>query len=500
MFYDNCIKPNKTISKSIKFSHYKKVNCDTNTISLPITFSPMCYNFTIKDGILFDGLGVRSLSLRSDNAKVGYFKPINPPPDNSFIKACWLFSAWGLDFPNYRHFIIVYSSMGEFYFNIIHSQSSDLTKVEGLVFNQIPKIATYRIDGVDSLILVSEEDGMYIWQYPFAFRKVENAPPIKSVCVYNDRLFATTFGEARDVLYSDDLDPTNFNIAVNEGGKLEMPEGYGRCNKVLTFQGDLFVVRDFDIVKVVDYDNGNNFSLTHLAVGNGRIFEDTLCVCGDKIIYLSTDGLYEFNGRDSHRIDIGINNFLIGVDNYDAVAGFANGSYYLGCRLDYGDVYEDEENQSEFFINNALVKINVDTYDVDILRGHDVIGLYVINDVLNCDICASIREPNGHLSMGCITNDGLYYSTPTVKVCKSPFVDFEMPNKKKFLREITIETQQDISIEVVTEDSAKKYSIQGADYPQSIKTSVIGKQFAFNIISSSADNKIKPLYVVIEEV
>ena len=59
---------------------------------------------------------------------------------------------------------------------------------------------------------------------------------------------------------------------------------------------------DFGITKIRTYDNSEEINVTHLFVSGNKIYKDSICVCGDRIIMLTKDGLYEFDGISTKRL------------------------------------------------------------------------------------------------------------------------------------------------------------------------------------------------------
>ena len=76
MSYENDINFKNVNFKYLKFANFENINCDQLSTSVPVKSSSMCYNFSCKDGVLVDGMGVGDLEFRSNIYEVGYRKPI----------------------------------------------------------------------------------------------------------------------------------------------------------------------------------------------------------------------------------------------------------------------------------------------------------------------------------------------------------------------------------------------------------------------------------------
>lgn len=496
MFYDNDYN-GEIHSKQTKFiKNFKKsmsASLDKNLLS--IEDCPMMYNFDWEDGVLKDGLGVRDLVFHYAEYNQNATKTITSPTANTYIKGCWFFKKWDRFVKVYSSYLIVYTSDKKFYYNNYHSNDSNLTLIPNLEFTEKPMVTSCRINGEDVLILISKTDGMYTWKYPISVDKINNAPQIKSLCIHNDRMFATLHGDGRSIIFSDSLDPTNFNLSMQDGGVIDISDGLGLNNKVVSFKGYVYVFRDFNISKITTYANKDDFTISQLYVSNGLIFDKTVCICGDKILYLATDGIYSFDGNKSTRLNLGIDN-LLRLDNYFAIGVYSNGYYYLACNLQFDDnVLNDNLHQNSLY-NNALIRINVATGDLSILRGCSITDMNVISDSYRNEVCVNVSI-NGLIKFGLLDQNGKLFNNSTLKVWKSAISDFDYPTKYKVVQEVSLETHQNITLEIVTEDGIKSFEVKGKEGTQIIKPYVRGKKIGINFKSATVDNYIsKPKITV----
>lgn len=499
MFYDNILSEIKTKTKSKfigKFSNSLNSDIDVNVMA--INQSPLTYNFNYSDGALRDGMGVKKLQFRSSELYHDEYKVLGKTTDSSFITACWLFNSWTDEFNFYRPFVVFYTSKGTFFYNRIHSNDPELYQIEGLNFTETPIVTSCKINGKDVLILVSEADGMYTWQYPFEVHKIENAPSISSMCVHNNRLYVTTQGEKRVVMFSDSLDPTNFSLDNPNCGVIEMVDEFGKSNKVISFKENLYVFRDFNIAKLVTFEDRSDINVSQLYVSNSRIYDKTVCICGNKVLYLANDGVYVFDGINSKKMSLNMNNLFNGMDNSNAVAGYSNGNYYLSCTLNFNDnEFVGDEIEDRLKYNNALVKINIEKNEVSILRGYDIQDICVINDILKCEVCLIVNENHGGYSIGVLDENGKIFDTPTEKIWKSAKTDFGAPEKIKLVKEVSFETSQDITVEIETENETRSFNVNGRIGYQTIKPYVKGKNIGINFRSNKAGNYISNPKIVV---
>lgn len=337
MFYPNTLNLKKIKYTKKKYASFSNgINADFDSDLLPVKYSPNTYNFNFINGDLTDGIGVSIPRFRYLLEDIEFTKELISPT-TFHIEGCWLFPVWKDNGSRYSSYLLIYSADGKMYYNSLHNELGDMYLIKDLQLSEKPIVTSYKLNGVDTLIIVNESDGMFTWTFEDGITKIENAPQISSMCVHYERLFVTTYGDKRSIWFSDDLNPINFNISATEGGFIEMVDEFGRLNKVVSFEGYLYVFRDYNIAKVVAFADQNEFSVSQLYVSNGKIFDKTICTCGNKIMYLASDGIYLFNGSSSTRLDLNINKMFEGVNNQYARGGYSNGYYYLACKLNFND-------------------------------------------------------------------------------------------------------------------------------------------------------------------
>lgn len=378
MFYNNFIedKDYKNIEDCV--NTFKNLNTEKDNALLSINDSSMCYNFNLSNGILSVGLGLNDPVFKYNLQMYRMYKSINFEP-NYHIKGCWYFPFWDVTHKEYAPIILTYCANKKFYYNYIHHPSSDMNEIINLTFQEVPLVINCKINDKDTMVFVSKSDGMYTWSPVDGVTKINNPPQITSMCIQYGRMFVTTNGEKRSILYSDNLNPTNFNTINGEGGIIEINDEFGQSNKVISFKNYVYVFRDYNIARINSYGDDEYFGVTQMYVSNGKIHSGTICACGDKIVYLASDGLHEFDGNKSTKIDLNIDNLFANIDNDLAAAGYSNGYYYLACRMNFNDgIIERDECKN--FANNAVIKYNVESKEFTILRDYDIRQITVVPD------------------------------------------------------------------------------------------------------------------------
>lgn len=490
MFYPNLIK-GKLKYKNFNFAPFNKhINSKLDEKTLPFGSCSNLYNFNTSSGALIDGVGIDDITLIWDSFYDLEYKTLDLPL-TFYIAGCYFFKYWESQHDRYLYFIIIYGANKKLYYNIINGVNTEWHEIKNINFTAKPIALYSKVNGVDSIIFYSKEDGMYVWNYHISQAyKVENSPLITSMCIHDNRMFATIDGEARSIIFSEELNPINFNVSTNEGGYIDMGDDFGKCNKVISFDGDLYVFRDYHIAKVTESKDRNEFVVNQIYAGNGKIYPNSVSICGNKIMFLASDGIYEFDGTKAKKIDLEFDNMIVGVDNHFAIAQYISGYYYLACVMDFNDDYVFACETFANGGNNALLKINVNDNSCEVHRGCDIREFTPINDGVNDSMIVTYAFDLPSTSIGILKDNGCVKRLDLRKKWKSAMFDFDIPNKNKFVKEISFISKSNIILNICLDDKVKSYNIKGKDDCQTIKINEKARRVGVEFISNFNNNYI----------
>ena len=131
-------------------------------------------------------------------------------------------------------------------------------------------------------------------------------------------------------------------------------------NRVVSFNDYVYVFRDFGVARVSAYGDQTNFSVSQLFISSAKIYGNSVCVCGDRIMFLSRDGIMSFDGYTTQKLNLGIESLLINVTNENCSSLYYNGKYYLALKLNFDDGEQIGcESYNEGYINNAIIEVDL---------------------------------------------------------------------------------------------------------------------------------------------
>lgn len=448
-----------------------------------IEFASDIKNFSFSSGALTDGLGFENVfnkiakpseiaTLTSDLQNVGSFEKVIYFYKFNTATQCR------------EDKLIFISNTHEVYYVNLYETEKQLICLRTIKFSSTPVATRYRLNGEDVIIFSSESDNMIVWDGTNSPYEVLDAPHISSMAVHFERLFATVDGEKNSIWFSDELDPTEWSISLDEAGFIEMVDERGALIKVVSFLDYVYIFREFGISKLSAFGNQSSFSCSNLYVSSGRINPESVCVCGDKILFLASDGIYKFDGVDTVKILSNIEDGFYQMDNKKAVACFSGSSYFLACNF--------KENSEEL---NTLLEIDTTSYSLkNIVKGYEFKFISSIATSEFEGVIAIVRDnvKNAFLPAFVVKN-GKYFDVSTKKVWNSQITNVGDTFSKKMLRNIFVQTSSPIKI-IVCADGIEHEFVFSSSKNILMKSCMIPvSDFSFKIVCDNTSCNIKNL-------
>lgn len=358
-------------------------------------------------------------------------------------------------------------------------------KVSTALFTSTPKSLSYTLNGENVMFFSDKEQGLFIWKGEGDPEKLENAPLIKNMIVHNERLFVTVQNDPYTLWFSDDLDPTNWNVSLTGAGFIKFADERGKLLNIISFGGYLYLFREYGISRLNAYGEQTDFSITHLFTPSGRIYEDTVVLCGDRIMFGSSEGIFTFDGANAIRV-------LTCLDDYFKViptscAGFYEGKYYIASYK----IFDDESfgaEDSPYSVHTCLLEYHVFTKKFIMHRGMDIRLICPVRNFnvvfVDCDnnLCIVDNYDNdliGDMNLGDMNEYFDFYG-----MWRMPFTDLGIPDEEKYLESIVFNCTGSAEVIVKTETDTVSVKVDASPFLVEIPIHLTGKVFsvAFKLI------------------
>lgn len=487
MRYFSNLKVKKSVSKRLLLSNFSGgINNAVDEMILPQTTAKICYNFSGKSGALTQYGGVSKFSLEDID---GTLHQIMLPESVKIIKM-WYYKRNENGVIDDR--IIVLGSDMQLY-NISLAECKGAQLIKGVVFNAVPTATNYKLGDADVLILSSSKDRMMVYDGIETPYVVSSAPQLSSMCIHYERLFATV-ENSNTLWFSDDLDPTNWNIALDAAGYIEMADEKGSLLKVLSFLEYVYVFRRHGIARVSAYTEQAQFAVSQLFYTSGQIYADTVTICGDRIMFLSDDGLYSFDGISATKVLTNISDMFGHIDNVNACGCYYLGTYYLALRANFDD---DQQIlcETKEYSNNTLLSVNLFDASVTIIRGIDISCMLPLQSQKVSKFLLGTRSSYSNY-IGEFNNNGVVYDKILPKKWLCPQTNFGVSDRTKRIKQIFLSNKQDITISIKVDGILYDFFVRGSESINELKVNLVGNVFSIAFCSSTENSYIsQPLIV-----
>ena len=475
MVYKNnfVIKPIKT--KKFKFNKFSlPINVTTDQALLSYDDGVMCFNFNVAQGDLRDGYGIKVLSFPVDEG------------DKDMVVDSQVISIWGVRWLNNTNkkpsdiLLFMKSDNKIYYFDV---DWADFVVSLSKTFNEVPAMTKILRDGLEAFIFTSPSDELVLLDHAQE-AEYPNVPKIMDACYHFEKLFAITAQTRNALVYSVDTDVTKWTDSNIE--RIEFGDDRGQLLRLMTFNDNLYVFREFGITRVNPYSTNSKFSIEHLYQSSSYIYPESICVCGEEVMFLTKDGLYSFNGSSVKPVEI---NCLQNVEKTNLskpCSACFDGKYFLACKMTFDEEVIGCENED--YVNNAVIIYDLKSQGIEILRGVDIKKFAVLSSANLFKICAIFR---GSLSnkIGEFVKGQSFFGEPIKAKWKSAFSDFGYSCLKN-IDSIKLLSKSDCNITICSDMETKRILVNGSGNVQKVITNIKGRFFSFAFESEAGSQTI----------
>ena len=497
IFYKNPKKHKKTTEKDLTFSVFD--DGLVSNVDDSVSKANGCksfYNLTYVDGALKTGLGFRDLQVPAtlDDLKTCHTFDFASSVDE--IIGIWVNRWYNTDVEEYQYQLMLMDA------NFKLWQVPLIDEFEGHVWTKSEKLTsyptyecTYRTDNKDCFLFFSEEGMLYLAAY--AEGVYTSVPAMISCVVHYDNFFGITNTNRNTLIYTKNVNLTEWQ-ENEESSTIEFLDNRGAFNKLVAFNDYVYLFREYGITKISIYTSKNDFSFTHLYSSSSKIYENSVCVCGDKVLFFTRDGLYDFNGNSVDKIAGEYDKYFKNLSNENCSAACLNGKYYFATKCNFEDG-EMVGCESDDFVNNVLFEVDINDYCLNVYRGVDIRKILAVDNPFTSKLCACFYGDNKQ-RIGELDFSGDSFETATAKCWTSFVSDLGFKGKKKRIKEVIISSLFDCEVEIQSDFESKTYKIFGSEKEQRLRVNVAGKKFQFSFKTNASKCDIKKPMVVFDVV
>jgi len=463
----------------------KGINLKFDQALTSMDYARYIQNFSFETGALKEGMGFDSLfSKISSGNELTILE--NDLKNIGSIERVFYFYKYNQEKLSREDKLIFITSTLEAYYIGLYDTQKQLSKLRNIKFTSIPVGARYRLNGEDVIIFSSETDNMIVWNGEEDAYSVLDAPKISSMAVHYERLFATTTGEKNSIWFSDDLDPTNWTLGLDEAGFIELIDERGALLKVVSFLDYVYIFREYGITRLSAFGDQSQFNVSNLYVSSGKIYPDSVSICGDKIIFLASDGLYRFDGVDTTKILSSIEEGFLNIDNSDAISCYCQSSYFLACNF-------IDKKSGDYL--NTLLEIDAETMKLkNITKGVQIKSLMSFSLGSDNLVVATVKTDKENAFLPSIlVKNGQYFGNSLEKTWISQESTLGDLYHKKLLTTISIENSCPLVLTIMSGGREHAFELDETKDVNVINCQIALYKFSFKIQSKAKLANIKNL-------
>lgn len=478
MYYKMNVRGRSSKSYVYSLSDFSKgVNREIDENALSMDYAFMAYNLRYKDKALKQGYGFADLKL-PDGLNAGNWLTFQAPVTTAKPLKIWNAHITADGTGTDEDVVLVYCDDGYIYMAYVNDYAPIFTKVQ-IQFTSEPTILNYKYNGNYVVVICTPTDAMCIWNLTAVPVQGTQNLHLTSLCCHYERIFATTSTNKRQLRFSKDFDITNWEETSDAGGFIELADERGNINKVISFNDYVYLIRDFGISRLSAYGDQSEFSVTHISKTSNLIYSNTVSLCGDRIIYLATDGLYYCTGSSIYKYDCKINDLIDASKVKNACSCYYNGKYYLSIRLNFDDNKSVCCESESGYKNNALIEFDIQTQKINITRGVDICAMegFVYD---GWQKLAVLFNGANSQKIGELNENGKLFDNVLAKCWQSPLSDLGSLNEK-VVRSISVITPTDITIKVKSEQETQVIKVLGSTKLQTLVCNVKGVRIGIEI-------------------
>lgn len=451
------------------------------------------YNLVFSGGALKTGLGFKELKIPSSESDTTLHK-ITLTNSITSLHGMWINRFWS-------------SSRAKFSYQLVFlDQAYNVWVVpvydpyNGQMWSREGNMSSITTPPTNTLNICTESEDSFIfftsggmsWLGTSTEGFYQDVPQFISTAVHYGKFFGIENTTHQPLVYTSNLNLKEWDD--EESTLIEFVDDRGASIKVVAFNDYVYIFRERGITKISIYSSKNDFSYTHLYTSSSRIFAKSICVCGDKVLFMTRDGLFSFNGNSVKKICENYDKYFLALDNKNCDSACLNGKYYFASKCNFGDG-KQIGCESGTYTNNVVFEIDVLTNEVNIVRGVDVKMFTPIDTSFMSEMAVLFNNAN-QLTIGQLDKGGKILTQNTSKFWESFVSDLGYQGKRKRINEIVLTTIYDCDLTISSDEETKTFSISGSANEQHIPANLYGQNFSFKFSTSNATCEIrKPMIV-----
>ena len=446
-------------------------------------YSPEAYNFAFRNGMLTGEIGLdEGRGFYPDFPESRWNFPDLPEGAQGITK---MFHYRRRGNTGHDDRLVIQTFSGAFYYVTLFTPDTAWHEIEGLTAIYPASAVNYNYNG-DDILLLSGEDLPMSMLNGDAVSVVTNAPRLTSLTVHGERVFGVYNCAKGSVWFSDNLDPTDWSVSADTGGYIGFSDDWGDTTRLVSFLGYLYIFREHGTYRLTAYGDQSEFLLKKVFTSAGRIYENTIALCGDRILFLDDEGVKTFDGYDVASVAVPLPELIF---RRNCKATYSGNSYYLAALTDLEAAYD----LSGVYDCNIIVRYDLGEKDTSVLAGCDVRDIVTFRAHGSDAVAVACNTAGRCEVVAMMSESGKAYGTPTLKIYRTPYNTLAYDGIKT-VRDVTLTVTGGQLLFRLKADGRTvfEHTFQPSDEPQTVFVGKSGRRLAAELVSESPQIVVSP--------
>ncbi|MFI3229047.1 MAG: hypothetical protein R3Y23_02640 [Bacillota bacterium] len=435
--------------------------------ALSLNTATYAHNVEFVGGTLMQASGISSPTYTDENGTVCAIPNVGVAGEKSISTTLFRKYDYDNDVEDYR--IVTLLSDGAFYECSLGDDT--FTEIPGIrQVEESGMMLNYYMDSNDILILVTTK-GVYKWTGSSLITYADS-PKLSTACLHYERLFGVDAIDTNTIRFSNALNPFDWDTTTGNAGYISLMDEGGEIQRLVSFQGSIYVFREFAIHRLTAYADPSDYSITKIYETDCNIQPKSICIAGDTMMFMADKRLYTFDGYTVTEVQSTLTALIENADN--AVGGYYKNRYYLSCKIAPQDDWGVLDEAYGSMTNNALIAIDMSTGDYSITRGIDVLSFaQLAGNNLNV-VMLTFANDESCGNYGMLDTSGKFFDRDMPIVWQGPTSHMDYIDRYKVVRRLYITTLYGVDVTIKMDDTTKVIHINGSTKPQCVPMVMVG--------------------------
>lgn len=274
------------------------------------------------------------------------------------------------------------------------------------------------------------------------------------------------------IFYTESAELENLESTLTSYNEINLLQSNGELEKIILYKNNIFAIQKYAISKIIIDEDG--YQIQNLCSIKSAIDANTIELIDDYVVFLTSNGLYIFDGNDIKQI---FKNYTINLIHSNNKSVAFNNKYYLKTHYYIDDIKE-----------SVILEFDIENNQCNFYKIGELIDIYCFQNISQYRLIA-IYESSNDTTSAMYFNDNFLNTMPKrIEFNRLTFDDTPI----KVLNELKILSYGTFYVTISSEIQSSIFKIEGVSYIKNI--GIKGQAFSIKIESNS-NFKIQSIYI-----